>query len=127
MDLHVVRGTTLKSGKIYSINESVPSGITLEELTAGIADGTYTKKSLTGKTYQGEVRERAGAALRGTLVFDTTGDVLTFKLSAVTTKTWPKEVTTMFYNVLEITTATGEVEQKIAGKIHIEQSVTIEV
>lgn len=125
MNLVVKRGTTLKSGKIFSLNESIPADITYADLMAGIADGTYTKKSLTGKTYKGQVRDRAGATMRGELSFDTAGDVLTFSLPAATTLAWPTNIDTLFYDVLETTTATGVVLTKVYGKIKVEPTITI--
>jgi hypothetical protein len=124
LDLHVTRGTTLVSGKIFSVIESVPDDITYEELMGGITAGDYTLLPLTGKTYAGQVRDRAGASLRGSFTFSTTADMLVFSLAASVTATFPDDKQALFYNVLETTTATGVVKEIVRGKIFVRRSET---
>lgn len=125
IDITVTRGCTLKSGKIFSVVESLPVGITYTELLAGIDIGTYTKKSLVGKTYAGQIRDRANAKHRGDLVFDTTNDELEFTLDAADTELWENEAATFFYDVFETDTASGEVLPIIKGKILVEPAITL--
>lgn len=126
MNLSVKRGCTLESGKIFSVNETVPSNITYAQLMAGIEEGTYTLKSLTGKTYEGQVRERPNTPVLGNLVFDTTDDFLTFSLSAAITGTWPNNATTLFYDVFETDTTTGKVREVVYGNIQVNAAITKE-
>lgn len=126
MNLVVTRGCTLKSGEIYSVNEPVPSNITYEQLMAGIADGTYTLKSLANKTYRGQVRDRANTAIKAELVFTTLGDKLVFTVPASVTETWINEAATFFYDVFETDTITEEVIQVVHGKITVNAAITIE-
>ncbi len=126
MNLIVTRGTTLKSGKVFSVEETLPSGITYEELMAGIVSEIYHVKPLTGKTYSGQVRDRANALMRGELVFDTTDNQLSFTVPAEVTKTWPNEDVTYFYDAHETVTLTGEVTRVMYGKIFVKASITKE-
>lgn len=126
LNLSVTRGCTLASGKLIEVSEVVPANITYAQLLAGITAGTYTKKSLSGKTFKGQVRDRANAHLRGDLVFDTTNDELSFSLAAEFTAEWPNESNTYFYDVLETTTATGLVRKRVEGKITVSPSITLE-
>lgn len=126
MNLSVKRGCTLKSGKLFSINESVPSNITYAQLMAGIAAGTYTLKSLAGKSYAGQVRERPNTAVLGELSFNTSGNYLTFTLPASVTASWPNNATTLFYDVLETDTATGHVREVAYGNIEVNAAITKE-
>jgi hypothetical protein len=124
MNLSVKRGCTLKSGKIFSVNETVPVNITYAQLMEGITEGTYTLVSLSGKTFSGQVRERPNTAVLANLVFNTTGDYLTFLVPAAVTETWSNKGTTLFYDVFETTTATGEVREVAYGKITVNSAIT---
>jgi hypothetical protein len=126
MNLSVKRGCTLESGKIFSVNESVPSNITYAQLMAGIEEGTYTLKSLAGKIYEGQVRERPNTPVLANLVFDTTEDFLTFSIPAAVTGTWPNDATTVFYDVFETDTNTGKVREVVYGNIQINAAITKE-
>ena len=127
LDLTVKRGCTLQSGKLISVNEPVPKNITYAQLLAGIADDTYTLKSLADKTYSGQVRDRANATLRGQLVFDTTDDMLSFSLPASVTETWENKADTFYYDVIETDTVTNQVVSRVEGKISVVPTVTKEV
>lgn len=124
MNLRVSRGETLISGKIFKINEVLPEGITYEELLAGIQAGTYTRESLVGRTYAGQVRARAGAAVRGNLSFTVVDNVLAFSLAASITKDFPDDEDVLFYDVMETITATGEVRKRVHGKIFVDKTIT---
>lgn len=126
LNLSVTVGCTLQSGKIFSIEESIPVGTTYDELMQGIDLGIYTKKSLVGKTYQGQVRDRANAHLRGELICTVANDELVLSLSAITTGTWDNEASTFFYDVFETDTNTGVVIKAIYGKIEVIPAITIE-
>ena len=127
LDLTVKRGCTLQSGKLISVNESVPKNITYTQLLEGIENDTYSLKSLANKTYEGQVRDRANATLRGQLVFNKTDDMLSFSLPASVTETWENKADTFYYDVIETDTVTGEVVSRAEGKIFVIPSVTKEV
>lgn len=124
MNLRVSRGETLISGKIFKINEPLPEGITYTELMAGIQAGTYTRESLVGRTYVGQIRARAGATLYGNLSFTVTDNVLAFSVAASVTANFPTDEDTLFYDVFETITATGVVNKRVHGKIFVEKSIT---
>lgn len=125
IDITVTRGCTLKSGKIFSVEETLPVGITYAELVLGITNGTYTKKSLAGKSYSGQIRERANAKHYGDLEFTVVDDELQFSLDASVTALWENEATTLFYDVFETDIASGEILPIIKGKILVEPAITL--
>lgn len=126
MNLTVKRGCTLESGKIFSINETVPANITYAQLMEGIENDDYTLVSLAGKTFQGQVRERPNTSVVGNLVFTVTDDMLTFTVPATVTAEWPNTGVTFFYDVFETTIATGVVREVAFGKINVMAAITKE-
>lgn len=126
MDLRVKHGCTLQSGKIFAVNEVVPANITYEQLMAGIDDDIYTLVSLTGKTYRGQIRDRAGATLRADLVPLVENDILSFSVPASVVVTWPNESNTFFYDLFETDTVSGIVTLKAEGKVELIPSITQE-
>lgn len=126
MNITVKHGCGLQSGKIFSVNESVPRHVTYAQLMEGIADGTYTVKSLAGKTYAGQVRDAPNGTLLGELQFEIENNMLSFSLPSSVTVGWPNEPNTYFYDVQETTTATGNVLSKIEGNITVRPSITVE-
>jgi hypothetical protein len=126
LNLTVARGETLTSGKIFTVIEALPLGITQRDLLLGIAAGTYTLESLVDMSYVGEVRERANALLRGTLVFSVVDDQMSFSLPSAVTQTWPNEATTYKYDVFGTNALTGNVTQILFGNITVTPAITNE-
>jgi hypothetical protein len=124
IDITVKRGCTLQSGDIFSTNEVVPANITYAQLLAGIQLGTYTLKSLVNKTYRGQVRDRANGTLRANLVFTVANNKMSFSVPASITAAWPKDTTTMFYDVFETDTQTTRVREAAQGKVIIQPAIT---
>jgi len=124
--IEVTRGTTLQSGEYFSVNEAVPDNITYAQLLAGITLGTYTLKSLVGKTFKGQVRDRANATLQADLVFSVTDNKMKFSVPFSITNTWPNKAVTFFYDVIE--TDTGASTSRIAaeGTIGVLPAITLE-
>lgn len=127
LNLHVIRGCTLVSPEIFSINEPVPANITYEQLEAGIADGTYTLKSLGDNTYLGLVRERPNTPLLAQLNITITDDRLVFSIPASVTSTWPNKQTTLFYDLFATDINTDVVTPVVHGKILVHAAITSEV
>lgn len=125
-DLTVKRGCTLQSGKFFSVNEVVPKNITYAQLLAGIANSTYTKKSLENKTYKGQVRNLTNGVLAGDLVFEVVDDEMSFSLPASVTVTWPNVKGTFFYDVFETDTITNVVRLITEGKVNVIPAMTKE-
>lgn len=127
LNLLVTRGCTLKSGEIFSVNESVPSNITYEQLEQGITNGTYTLRPLSGKEYTGQIRERANTGVLADLVFTVAENRMTFSVPASVTKTWENVDATFFYDVFETDISTGEVAVAVHGKIAVSAAITQEI
>lgn len=126
LNLSVTRGETLQSGKIFTVIEPLPLNITYKELMEGIEDGTYTLESLMDHTFTGEIRNRANATLRGTLVCTVEDDQLSFSLASTVTKTWPNEATTFKYDLFSTNTITGVVKKVVYGNIDVIPAITNE-
>lgn len=124
--IEVKRGTTLQSGEYFSVNEVVPDGITYAQLLAGIADDTYTLRSLVNKTFKGQIRDRANAALKADLVFTVVDDKMKFSVPASVTETWPNNTATFFYDAIETDTVTGLVKVVAEGTIGVIPTITLE-
>ena len=124
--IDVKRGTTLQSGEYFSVNEVVPDGITYAQLLAGIADATYTLRSLADKEYKGQIRDRANAALKADLVFTVVDDKMKFSVPASVTETWPNTTATFFYDAIETDTVTGLVKVAAEGTIGVIPTITLE-
>lgn len=127
INFNLKRGCTLKSGEIFSINQTLPANITAEQLQTGIQNGIYTLKPLANKTYTGQVRERANSAVVAQLVFSVVNDKMTFSIPASITKVWPNKNDVYFYDVFETDAITGEVREVVNGKITLVQAITKEV
>lgn len=126
MNIEVHWGSTLQSGKMFTTNEPLPPGISYQELMDGIADGTYSLKSLAGKTFKGQIRERANAVLKAELVISTDANMLSFSVPASIIKTWPNEKLTYYYDLYETETSTGIVKLRAQGQVNIKPAMTKE-
>ena len=126
LNLKVARGETLNSGKIFTVVEPLPLGISQHDLLEGIANATYTLESLSNFTFTGEIRDRANATLRGTLIFHTENDQMWFTLPSTDTKTWPNECSVFKYDVFRSNTVTSEVTRVIYGNIEVIPAITNE-
>lgn len=126
LDITVTRGTTLKSGEIFSVEEPLPAGITYAALLEGIDAGDFTLKSLASMDYTGQIRDRANATWRAELVFSKTGDKLSFSVPANTTAQWPNESAVYKYDVIGTNNDTGVVSRVVWGNIIVEPSITNE-
>lgn len=124
--IEVKRGTTLQSGEYFSVNEVVPDGITYAQLLAGIANNTYTLRSLVNKTFKGQIRDRANASLKADLVFTVADNKMKFSVPASVTETWPNTAATFFYDALETDTVTGLVKVVAEGTIGVIPTITLE-
>ena len=127
MNISVKHGCTLQSGKIFSINESVPRNTTYAEIIAGIAAGTYTKKSLADKTYSGQIREQVGFPVLAELSFQVVDNELSFSVPASVIETWPNAAATFFYDVQETDTVTSIVSSKVEGRITVVPYITEDI
>lgn len=126
LNLTVARGETLQSGKIFTVVEPLPLGISQYDLLQGIEESTYTLVSLANISYSGEVRDRANSVLRGTLVFSVSDDQMSFTLPASVTKDWPNEVSTYKYDVFSTNSVDGVVMRVLYGNISVEPAITNE-
>jgi hypothetical protein len=126
LNLTVARGETLQSGKIFTVVEPLPLGISQYDLLQGIEESTYTLVSLANISYSGEVRDRANSVLRGTLVFSVSDDQMSFTLPASVTKDWPNEASTYKYDVFSTNSVDGVVVRVLYGNISVEPAITNE-
>lgn len=124
--IEITRGTTLQSGEYFSVNEAVPENITYAQLLAGISLGTYTLKSLVGKTFKGQVRDMANAVLRADLVFSVTDNKMKFSIPYSVTSTWPNKPATFFYDVVETDISLNTSRICAQGSIGVLPSITLE-
>lgn len=122
-NIKMVRGDSFFSDKFMVLNETLPEYVTMEEIQAGLADGTYTAKDPSTLNVRGHVRAAVDDPVRFELPFHLSATDFYFEIKPEHTQNGSGEESWQFVYDVEITD-NGVVSTIAEGTLVITPDVT---